>query len=109
MNIFFDVLYYRIYIVHDEVKDKAFELELSWVGELTNGRHEMVPKDIAEEANKYGKVRALCLSFDVYLVQNIVQCSKVKITILLMTETQLQITGPNSCFASQSHIAHDKA
>lgn len=23
----------RIYIVHDEVKDKAFELELSWVGE----------------------------------------------------------------------------
>jgi len=22
-----------IYIVHDEVKDKAFELELSWVGE----------------------------------------------------------------------------
>lgn len=24
---------FRIYIVHDEVKDKAFELELSWVGE----------------------------------------------------------------------------
>lgn len=24
-----------IYIVHDEVKDKAFELELSWVGEGT--------------------------------------------------------------------------
>lgn len=22
-----------IYIVHDEVKDKSFELELSWVGE----------------------------------------------------------------------------
>ncbi|KAK7880644.1 hypothetical protein WMY93_032722 [Mugilogobius chulae] len=33
-----------IYIVHDEVKDKAFELELSWVGEVTNGRHELVPK-----------------------------------------------------------------
>ncbi|XP_072032332.1 proteasome subunit alpha type-3-like [Amphiura filiformis] len=44
-----------IYIVHDEVKDKAFELELSWVGEMTNGRHEMIPKDVAEEANKYGK------------------------------------------------------
>ena len=44
-----------IYIVHDEVKDKAFELELSWVGELTKGRHEIVPKDIREEAEKYAK------------------------------------------------------
>lgn len=44
-----------IYIVHDEVKDKAFELELSWVGEFTQGRHELVPKDIAEAANKFGK------------------------------------------------------
>ncbi|XP_041828807.1 proteasome subunit alpha type-3 [Melanotaenia boesemani] len=44
-----------IYIVHDEVKDKAFELELSWVGEITNGRHELVPKDIREEAEKYAK------------------------------------------------------
>uniref|UniRef100_A0A8C1GLG0 Proteasome subunit alpha type n=1 Tax=Cyprinus carpio TaxID=7962 RepID=A0A8C1GLG0_CYPCA len=46
-----------IYIVHDEVKDKAFELELSWVGEVTKGRHELVPKDIKEEAEKYAKVR----------------------------------------------------
>ncbi|XP_062905655.1 proteasome subunit alpha type-3 [Mobula hypostoma] len=44
-----------IYIVHDEVKDKSFELELSWVGEITNGRHELVPKDIKEEAEKYAK------------------------------------------------------
>lgn len=44
-----------IYIVHDEVKDKAFELELSWVGERTNGRHELVPKEIADEAIAYGK------------------------------------------------------
>ncbi|NIG59646.1 proteasome subunit alpha type-3 isoform X2 [Pontoporia blainvillei] len=44
-----------IYIVHDEVKDKAFELELSWVGEITNGRHEIVPKDIRKEAEKYAK------------------------------------------------------
>ncbi|CAI9153580.1 unnamed protein product [Rangifer tarandus platyrhynchus] len=43
------------HIVHDEVKDKAFELELSWVGEITNGRHEIVPKDIREEAEKYAK------------------------------------------------------
>uniref|UniRef100_A0AAY3ZWI8 Proteasome subunit alpha type n=1 Tax=Denticeps clupeoides TaxID=299321 RepID=A0AAY3ZWI8_9TELE len=46
---------FRIYIVHDEVKDKAFELELSWVGEVTKGRHELVPKDIKEEAEKYAK------------------------------------------------------
>uniref|UniRef100_A0A8C6SWL0 Proteasome 20S subunit alpha 3 n=1 Tax=Neogobius melanostomus TaxID=47308 RepID=A0A8C6SWL0_9GOBI len=44
-----------IYIVHDEVKDKAFELELSWVGDVTNGRHELVPKDVREEAEKYAK------------------------------------------------------
>uniref|UniRef100_A0A674BHL1 Proteasome subunit alpha type n=1 Tax=Salmo trutta TaxID=8032 RepID=A0A674BHL1_SALTR len=44
-----------IYIVHDEVKDKSFELELSWVGEVTNGKHELVPKDIREEAEKYAK------------------------------------------------------
>ncbi|KAL7992763.1 hypothetical protein Chor_017019 [Crotalus horridus] len=45
----------RIYIVHDEVKDKAFELELSWVGEVTKGKHETVPKDVKEEAEKYAK------------------------------------------------------
>nr|XP_058139307.1 proteasome subunit alpha type-3-like [Dasypus novemcinctus] len=44
-----------IYIVHDEIKDKAFELELSWVDELSKGRHEIVPKDIREEAEKYAK------------------------------------------------------
>ncbi|TFK05455.1 dystrophin-related protein 2 [Platysternon megacephalum] len=44
-----------IYIVHDEVKDKSFELELSWVGEITKGKHEIVPKDIREEAEKYAK------------------------------------------------------
>ena len=27
-----EFLFLRIYVVHDEVKDKAFELELSWVG-----------------------------------------------------------------------------
>jgi len=44
-----------IHIVHDEIKDKTFELELSWVGEMTNGLHEMVPDEIAQEAFKYGK------------------------------------------------------
>ena len=59
------------------MKDKAFELELSWVGEgkdsswrdtpfvclnlvtsflVTGGLHQMVPKDIQEEAEQYAKV-----------------------------------------------------
>ncbi|XP_015747573.1 PREDICTED: uncharacterized protein LOC107327342 isoform X2 [Acropora digitifera] len=28
-----------IYVVHDEVKDKNFELELSWIGDVTNDKH----------------------------------------------------------------------
>jgi len=44
-----------IYTVHDEVKDKAFELELSWVGADTHGKHELVPADIMAEAERYAK------------------------------------------------------
>lgn len=44
-----------IYVVHDEVKDKAFELELSWVGEESNGIHQMVPKQLAQEAEELAK------------------------------------------------------
>jgi len=44
-----------IYQVHDEVKDKMFELELSWVSKDTNGKHERVPKNIHEEAEAYAK------------------------------------------------------
>jgi len=44
-----------IYIVHDEVKDKSFELELSWIGENTQGRHERVPKDVFVEAETFAK------------------------------------------------------
>lgn len=44
-----------IYIVHDEVKDKHFEIELSWVGAKTNGRHQRVPDDVFAEAERYAK------------------------------------------------------
>lgn len=44
-----------IYIVHDEVKDKSFELELSWVGDMTKGKHELVPPEVLMEAEKYAK------------------------------------------------------
>jgi len=40
-----------IYTVHDEVKDKDFELELSWIsGSETVGRHQKVPKDLFDHA-----------------------------------------------------------
>ncbi|XP_031781846.1 proteasome subunit alpha type-3 isoform X2 [Nasonia vitripennis] len=39
-----------IYLVHDELKDKQFELEMSWVGKHTNGKHEKIPNDIKIEA-----------------------------------------------------------
>jgi len=44
-----------IYMVHDEVKDKMFELELSWVGEFTSGIHKRVPDNVHEEAEKFAK------------------------------------------------------
>lgn len=39
--------------MHDELKDKAFELELSWVGEVTGGKHEAVPKELFQEAERF--------------------------------------------------------
>lgn len=42
-------------MVHDELKDKQFELELSWVGSHTDGKHEEVPSDVYEDALKYAK------------------------------------------------------
>ncbi|KAK9768127.1 putative proteasome subunit alpha type-7 [Basidiobolus ranarum] len=44
-----------IYTAHDEAKDKDFELELSWVSNDTKGKHEFVPKEIIEEAEKFAK------------------------------------------------------
>ncbi|KAL4930586.1 proteasome core particle subunit alpha 7 [Aspergillus undulatus] len=50
-----------IYVAHEDNKDKEFELEMSWVSSLdgpTKGRHEEVPKELLEEAEKAAK-RAL--------------------------------------------------
>jgi len=44
-----------IYAVHDDVKDKDFELELSWVCAESGGKHQFVPKDVAEEAERLAK------------------------------------------------------
>lgn len=47
-----------IYVAHDDNKDKDFELELTWISSAsgpTKGRHEEVPKELREEAEKLAK------------------------------------------------------
>ncbi|KAH9179468.1 20S proteasome subunit [Lactarius sanguifluus] len=44
-----------IHLVHDDAKEKEFELELSWIGDETNGRHVPVPRDLFEEADRKAK------------------------------------------------------
>jgi len=44
-----------IYQVHDDAKDKAFELELSWVCDESQRRHEKVPADLHATAQAAAK------------------------------------------------------
>jgi len=44
-----------IYAVHDEIKDKNFELELGWISKGTSKKFQFVPKALFEEAEKYAK------------------------------------------------------
>lgn len=44
-----------IYKVHDDAKDKEFELELSWIGPQSNNRHQFVPQNILDECIEYAK------------------------------------------------------
>jgi len=44
-----------IYAVHDEVKDKEFELELSWICPESNNQHEYVPAAVKANAEKFAK------------------------------------------------------
>jgi len=47
-----------IYVAHADNKDKEFELEMTWISNLegpTKGRHEEVPKEILEEAERLAK------------------------------------------------------
>lgn len=41
-----------IFLVHDELKDKQFDLELSWVCAQSKGLHERVPANLQTEAEK---------------------------------------------------------
>ena len=44
-----------IHAAHDEAKDKEFELEITWVCEESKGRHQFVPKNIVDEAERLAK------------------------------------------------------
>ncbi|RQM07251.1 hypothetical protein DH86_00000971 [Scytalidium sp. 3C] len=47
-----------IYVAHDDNKDKEFELEMTWISGLngpTKGRHQEVPKELLEEAERLAK------------------------------------------------------
>lgn len=47
-----------IYVAHEDSKDKDFELEMSWISSSsgpTKGKHQEVPKNILEEAEKAAK------------------------------------------------------
>lgn len=47
-----------IYVAHEDSKDKDFELEMTWISALdgpTKGRHEDVPRELVDEAEKAAK------------------------------------------------------
>ncbi|EIE77490.1 hypothetical protein G6F46_010078 [Rhizopus delemar] len=44
-----------IYTCHDDVKDKEFELELSWICAETKYKHQFVPNELKSEAERLAK------------------------------------------------------
>ncbi|KIK08382.1 hypothetical protein K443DRAFT_128301 [Laccaria amethystina LaAM-08-1] len=44
-----------IYLVHEDAKEKEFELEMSWIGTESGGVHVHVPKDLLQEAEAAAK------------------------------------------------------
>merc|ERR1711988_1120979 len=44
-----------IHQVHDDVKDKEFELELAWLCDETGGKHQLVPKEMRDEISARAK------------------------------------------------------
>lgn len=45
---------FSIYQVHDELKDKLFKMELSWVCDLSDNIHQMVPAEWYNKAYMAG-------------------------------------------------------
>lgn len=51
--------------MHEEdAKEKEFELEMSWIGDETDGLLVAVPKDLHDEANKKAKDALAADSFE---------------------------------------------
>ena len=48
--------------LHDDAKEKDFELEMTWIGDETNGLHVPVPKDLLADAEQ--KAKAALENFD---------------------------------------------
>ena len=46
---------FSIHLVHDDNKDKEFELEMTWVCPESKGRHAAVPVDLLAEAETKAK------------------------------------------------------
>jgi 20S proteasome subunit alpha 7 len=44
-----------IYMLHEEGKDKPFELEMSWLCEETQWEHKGVPRDVIQQAVAWAK------------------------------------------------------
>ncbi|KAF7301404.1 Proteasome subunit alpha type [Mycena indigotica] len=44
-----------IYLVHEDAKEKEFELEMSWISPETDGLHLAVPQDLFDEAETKAK------------------------------------------------------
>ena len=44
-----------LHLLHDEVKDKPFELELSWICQESGWKHRFVPEEIVSAAEEWAK------------------------------------------------------
>jgi len=42
-------------VVHEDAKEKEFELEISWIGPESNYTHVHVPKELYDEAREKAK------------------------------------------------------
>lgn len=53
-SLLFFLFDFSIYQVHDELKDKLFKMELSWVCDLSDNVHQMVPAEWYNKAYMAG-------------------------------------------------------
>ena len=54
-SLFWSDQIHSIHLVHEDNKEKEFELEMSWIGAETQGVFLPVPKDLHQEAEEKAK------------------------------------------------------